>query len=169
MSLLSSSRFGGGGAQQQQQPTSELESQIVNTVKQVISSISSKLATLCDRIWRQLTSLASGFSPATPLPKTVQVFPAWMTFVLRSWGWKLTRWPLDIIEDNCWDESSRPRLPALWTSTRQRLRDFWRIIRSGFTTLDWTASSLGLQGKRNILKNPDPGLRQTLVKIYNKV
>ena len=25
------------------------------------------------------------------------------------------------------------------------------------------------QGKRNILKNPDPGLRQTLVKIYNKV
>ena len=32
MSLLSSSRFGGGGGQQQ---NSELESQIVNTVKQV--------------------------------------------------------------------------------------------------------------------------------------
>ena len=33
MSLLSSSRFGGGGSQQQ---NTELESQIVNTVKQVI-------------------------------------------------------------------------------------------------------------------------------------
>ena len=136
MSLLSSSRFGGGGGQQQ---TSELESQIVNTVKQVIlnpllinlanivrQDISHNfdnrrncviylvkklkqvltihlfkivdtvkqefyLLTLCNRIWRQLTSLASGFSPATLQPKTVQVFPAWMTFVLRSSGWKLTR------------------------------------------------------------------------------
>ena len=41
------------------------------------------------------------------------------------------------------------------------------------TVDQYTARVKGLQetyqGKRNLLKNPDAGLRQTLVKIYNKV
>ena len=53
MSLLSSSRFGGGGAQQQQQ-SSELESQIVNTVKQVISSEANKVANI---VWQDMEAV----------------------------------------------------------------------------------------------------------------
>ena len=55
MSLLSSSRFGGGGGQQQ---TSELESQIVNTVKQVIlNPLLINLVTLCDRIYHTMLTI----------------------------------------------------------------------------------------------------------------
>ena len=82
MSLLSSSRFGGGGGQQQ---NSELESQIVNTVKQVdpVTVLVSLSNSLSGRIWMLWTSSASGCSPVTRLPKIVQVSLEWTISVLR--------------------------------------------------------------------------------------
>ena len=81
MSLLSSSRFGGGGGQQQ---NSELESQIVNTVKQVhLVTVLVLSNSLSGRIWMLWTSSASGCSPVTRLPKIVQVSLEWTISVLR--------------------------------------------------------------------------------------
>jgi len=119
MSLLSSSRFGAGGGQQQ---NSELESQIVNTVKQDMDAV--------DKLGQWVFSC---YSPA----KDCASVPG--------------------MDDICPEEM---RMEAYQAKTAG-------------TVDQYSAKVKGLleeyQGKRNILKNPDPGLRQTLVKIYNKV
>ena len=171
MSLLSSSRFGGGGGQQQ---NSELESQIVNTVKQV--DLVSVLVSLSN-------SLAGYGCCGQARPVGVLLLLACQRLCKCPWNGRYLSWGdedgslsgefkivkhfklrIVMLGQDCWH-----RRPVFC----QGQRSFGGISGSlhmlAFYLQRLQVSCALSQGKRNILKNPDPGLRQTLVKIYNKV